>query len=370
MFGPTHYVPILRWKRAEKDALRYLKAEDRKRITPLIELPPTVFKARKKDGQEVEPPDPAQVLEGEAKKLLEACGNSPFFLDLRYVTNTVQRNGGSVHALEYLAEIARNYRLAPLPVTGLCRSQEYQLSVRNVLNKDRRGICLRITPLEVLRDGFANDIDDFLKTLGLDPKSVHLLLDYEANASARPDQQTILGRIPDLHKWQTLILASGAFPPDLQSFQPGNTKIPRTDWILWKDIVSQNGKRPLRKPAFSDYTIQYGLYKEPVEGSNPSASIRYTLDEEWLIMRGEALRSRRSNPAEIRPGGEQWNAHAELLCDDNQLFYGDTFSWADAFIRERSVNKQKHGSPEIWLRAGINHHMTVVSRQIANLHVA
>jgi len=77
-----------------------------------------------------------------------------------------------------------------------------------------------------------------------------------------------------------------------------------------------------------------------------------------------------SNQTETRPGREQWNAHAQLLCDDGKLFYGQGFSWGDAFIHERSLNTENHGNPEIWLRAGINHHMTVVSRQIANFRVA
>jgi hypothetical protein len=47
MFGPSHYVPILRWKQAERFALRYFHEEDRKRITPLIELTPQTFKSRK-----------------------------------------------------------------------------------------------------------------------------------------------------------------------------------------------------------------------------------------------------------------------------------------------------------------------------------
>jgi Beta protein len=47
MFGPSHYVPILRWKQAERFALHYLHEEDRKRITPLIELTPLTFKSRK-----------------------------------------------------------------------------------------------------------------------------------------------------------------------------------------------------------------------------------------------------------------------------------------------------------------------------------
>jgi hypothetical protein len=371
MFGPRHYVPILRWKQAERYALRYLHEEDRKRITPLIELTPTIFKSRRKDGQERKRLDPAQILEREAKKLLEAWVNCPFFLDLCYVAIEVPRTRGNIHALEYLAEIGRNYKLALVPVTGLSRTEDYQSSVGRVLKEDGRGICLRITPSEVLQNGFANTIRAFLKSFGLDVKSVHLLLDYETTDPAGPDPQSLLAEIPDLNKWQTLSLARGAFPPDLQGLQPGNSRIPREDWLAWKRTVTHHGKNRQRKPAFSDYTIQYGLYKEPVEGCNPSASIRYTLEDEWLIMRGEALRGRpTSNRAERRPGPEQWNAHAQLLCDDEKLFYGESFSWGDAFIRERSINTENHGSPEIWLRAGINHHMTVVSRQIANLHVA
>jgi hypothetical protein len=370
MFGPGHYLPILRWKQAERYALKNLRDEDRDRITPLIELTPTIFKSRRTQNQEPKPLDPAEVLEKEAKKLLETCLNRPFFLDLRHVTVEISRTRGKVHALEYLAEIGRAYKLALVPVTGLSRPDNYQSSVRSANRRDARGICLRITPSDVLQNGFAAAIKDFLKSFDLDAKAVHLLLDYEAGDPAEPDPQVLLAQIPNLNQWQTFSFASGAFPPDLQAFQLGNSKIPRKDWLIWKRMVFQNGKSALRKPTFSDYTIQHGRYKEPVEGCNPSASIRYTLDEEWLIMRGEAIRGRGTNPTEIRPGREQWNAHAELLCEDKQLFYGDTFSWGDAFIRERSVNKQNHGSPEIWLRAGINHHMTVVSRQIANLHVA
>ena len=40
VFDHRHYVPILRWKRAEWVALRHLKPEDRARITPLVEITP------------------------------------------------------------------------------------------------------------------------------------------------------------------------------------------------------------------------------------------------------------------------------------------------------------------------------------------
>ena len=210
---------------------------------------------------------------------------------------------------------------------------------------------------------------DCLACLGLKPRSVHLIIDYEANNPTTPDPVSVLAQVPDLAEWPTLCIAGGAFPPDLQEFQPGNWRIPRTEWLAWKRAIS-NGKNLRRKPNFSDYTIQYGLYKEPVDGCNPSVSVRYTLDEEWLIMRGEAARGKSgAKSLETRPGREQWNGHAQLLCDSPDLFYGQHFSWGDRFIYQKSQNTREPGTYEIWLRAGINHHITVVSRQIANLRV-
>jgi len=370
MFGPSHYVPILRWKHAERFALRYLQEGERKRITPLIELTPATFNSRKTTKREALPLDPVQVIHQESRNLLEACGNLPFFLDLRHVAVDIARIRGKLHALEYFAEVGRSYKLSLVPVTGLFRSKAYQASVATIVKEDKRGLCLRLTPAEVMDAGFTESIKALLNSLHLTEDAIHLLVDYEANNPAAPDLSSLLAAIPNLRAWQTLSMASGAFPPDLQGFQPGNRRIPRSDWLTWKHAVSQFENR-IRKPSFSDYTIQYGLYKEPVERSNPSVSVRYTLDEEWLIMRGEAVRGKgTSDSNETRPGREQWHGHAQLLCDNRDLFYGESFSWGDAFIRERSLDRNNYGSPEIWLRAGINHHMTVVSRQIASLGVA
>jgi hypothetical protein len=268
MFGPSHYVPILRWKQAERFALRYLHEEDRKSITPLIELTPLTFKSRNTAEHVATPLDPAQVVHQEAKKLLKSCANFPFFLDLRHVAVDVVRTRAKVHALEYFAEVGRSYKLALVPVTGLSRTKEYQASVAAIVKDDKRGICLRLTPADIIEAGFTRSIRALLKSLRLTEDAIHLLVDYEANDPAVPSVDLLLATIPNLGKWQTLGVASGAFPPDLQGFEPGNRRIPRTDWLAWKKAVSTT-KNGIRKPSFSDYTIQYGLYKEPVEGCNP-----------------------------------------------------------------------------------------------------
>lgn len=43
VFNERHYVPILRWKRGERWALKQLAEADKQRLTPLIELPPSLF---------------------------------------------------------------------------------------------------------------------------------------------------------------------------------------------------------------------------------------------------------------------------------------------------------------------------------------
>jgi Beta protein len=308
------------------------------------------------EAREALPLDPVQVVHQESKQLLEACGNFSFFLDLRHVAVDVARTRGKVHAMEYFAEVGRSYKL--VPVTGLLRAKQYQAAVAAILKEDKRGLCLRLTPADILQTGFRDSVKALLNSLRLTEDAVHLLVDYEASDPASPLSVRCSPLPPNLSKWQTVSMASGAFPPDLQGFEPGNRRIPRSDWLAWKKAVSQSETR-IRKPSFSDYTIQYGLYKEPVEGSNPSVSVRYTLDEEWLIMRGEAVRGKAtSKPDETRPGREQWHGRAQLLCDNRDLFYGESFSWGDAFIRERSLDPKNYGSHEIWLRAGINHHMT------------
>lgn len=186
MFGPSHYVPILRWKQAERFALRYLQEEDRKKITPLIELTPLTFKSKKTAHREALPLEPVQVVHKESKKLLEACGNFPFFLDLRHVAVDITRSRGKIHALEYFAELGRSYKLALVPVTGLLRPSQYQASVANIVKEDKRGICLRLTPAETMDGGFKNTLKTFLNSMHLSEKNVHLLVDYEASDPTAP----------------------------------------------------------------------------------------------------------------------------------------------------------------------------------------
>ena len=370
MFGTNHYIPILRWKQAERFALHRLRSDDRSRVTPLIEITPKSFRPKRRGKGETEDsgpetlvaqdssPDPGSILRRHAKEVLRFWGYAPFFLDLQHIESFVPSINGSVHAMTYFAELGRSYRLSVVPVTSLERPPRYHDAVTGAIRADGNGVCVRVSVSDILTETFVERLRECLGKMNVSADKTDLLLDYGVFDPDAPRIADLLTRIPQLNSWRSLIVARGAFPKDLQGFKPGTHKIVRHDWANWRKESLDH--RRLRWPSFSDYTVQYGQYVEPVDNANPSASIRYTLAEDWLIMRGEGIFN------EDGPGRAQWNANAILLSEHDE-FYGPDFSDGDSYILEMSRREKEHGSPMTWIRAGLNHHMSVVARQIAAL---
>lgn len=370
MLGTYHYFPILRWKQAEMNALHRVRVDDKARMTPIIEITPASFSPKNRDkGTDdssktnplvaIDPVhDPGSVLRHHVKEVLRFWGNSPFFLELGHLEGAVPLINGTSHPLTYFTDVARSYRLKLVPVTTLNRSAAYKSAVADSVRTDGNGVCIRLNPNDLLGASFAHHLGQAQDELGTSPAATDLLIDYGVFDPGAPEIAKLLSNLPHMEDWRSLIVARGAFPKDLQGFELGARRIPRSDWTSW--VSGMHGSGRLRWPSFSDYTIQYGQYVEPPDNANPSASIRYTLAEQWLIMRGEGIKN------EGGPGGAQWNAHATLLVEGED-FYGPDFSDGDEYISKMSRDQKTHGNPMTWIRAGLNHHMSVVSRQIAAL---
>jgi hypothetical protein len=104
--------------------------------------------------------------------------------------------------------------------------------------------------------------------------------------------------------------------------------------------------------------------KESSQFFHPTTSIRYTLDNEWLIMKGRKQKF------------ALYLANAKLLADDKTRYYGSGFSSGDKYIADKAKHYPVYikdpkvkgtGSTESWLTAGINHHLVLTAHQIANL---
>lgn len=358
-YNAKHYVPILRWKKAERNALATLYEKDSHCLTPLFEIiPENIIKKGKLSKQ-----DTMLDLEVATNKVIEQLvkcwGPRPFFIDLLWLTtDTLKQRTGSF--LEMLSQCAGIYNLCLIPVTGLSRDGPYQSSVQKVLSVHRQGACLRLTSDDLKNPEFTKNIDTTLKALKLTPDMVDILVDFRIFDQNASTYKTLCSHIPHIESWRNFIVASGAFPEDLSKCPKNDqSKLDRSDWIYWKNQVTAD-ETLARTPIFSDYTIQHAKYIKKGKGWHFSASIRYTSGDYWLIMRGEdAIRK-------DGPGFAQWPANAILLCDLPE-YCTATFSAGDKYIKEMSMQRKETGNPATWLEAGINHHMTFVVRQIANL---
>lgn len=363
------YVPILRWRAAELTALQKLQPTDRLNVTPLVEFimpSPTTDKSRRVTET---PRDKfLRKLPDIGNELLKFCGTAPVFVDVHLLDGDIRAT-----SFERILAAAGSLDIFSVPVTHIIpvTSTSADSATRAVAvrfaKESGNGLCIRIDKSHFADTKLAQHITEFVSANALDIAQTDLLVDlqivgHDVNPKAVVAQ---LRRLPELSKWRSFILSGGSFPKDLSHLEVFNTHtVDRADWRLWREIAATT-ELP-RKPVFSDYTVQHPIFYGYVPGANVSASVRYTDDERWQVFRGQALGYVNKKTGEKGPGSKQYLAHAKTIT--TQPFYtGDQFSFGDAEIRRIADGTDgKTGNPQKWLSIAINHHLTLVARQISS----
>ena len=360
MVDSKHYVPILKWKRAEQGALTMLSKDHKKYITPLIQFVMSNYDPEDKLEEIV------QKFEGHLPeipgKIVVAWGITPIFIDVSLLFTTPLK-------AKSLDLISRNGYLSGgvfIPVIHLDDDPAIKTVAYSIARDHGSGICLRLICPDFSDPNKLNrSITEIMSHSGLKEKDIDLMVDIKetgGNSNKYTKYLNFSQTLPNVSKWRSFIFASGAFPKDLSQCRIDEENLlTRIDWQNWKNLTINKELR--RKPTFSDYTIQYPVYQDITQFFPPTTSIKYTLEDEWLIMKGQKQKY------------DKYLASAALLVEDNR-FYGEGFSYGDAYISVKARHFPTYirnplikgtGSTESWLKAGINHHLTVVAHQIANL---
>lgn len=358
MFKSKHYVPILKWKRAEQGALASLDKKIRKNITPLLQF--VMPKSKPQEQLEDVIKRFEEQLPEISAKINDVWGKSPLFIDVSLLFSTPLK----AKALDVIVREGNKLGCTLIPVIHLNDDNEIKKSAFAVAKETKNGLCLRLVCSDFSdTTAFDQNITKLLPK-ELDEKDVDLLVDIKETENNGDKYSKYIGfsqNIPNLAKWRTFIFASGSFPENLSECKLDEENLmPRIDWKSWRENVN---KKLQRKPAFADYTIQHPIYKEVTQFFPPTSSIKYTLEENWLIMKGKKQKF------------ELYLASAAELVKDKR-FYGENFSDGDKYIAEKAKHFPQYiknpaikgtGSTETWLKAGINHHLSLVADQISNL---
>lgn len=268
-----------------------------------------------------------------------------------------------VHPLTFLLGACRDRNVQVVPVTGLDRPAAFQQAIAAAVAGDELGVCVRLTPEDLERAHFDGDLHRTIQQVGGGAGSTDLVLDLGPIMPTQQAATTMAARAmiqatPHIEGWRSVILAATAFPENLQGFPPESTSTrPRTEWLVWRNLVGPAGNL-VRQPSFSDYAIAHPsvLDLDP-RIMRMSANLRYTIDHEWLILKGRDTR---------QYGHEQFNDLCALLVARPE-YSGQDFSWGDNYIHQCANGNAGPGNAMMWRRAGTSHHLTFVVNQIANL---
>lgn len=352
------YMPILKAKRGELDALRMLPPETRSRMMPLIEVAPIPLDW----DEEREVKSVNDHLDRLGERLRNAWpDNLPFLVDLNWLSPELRMDSG-IHPLAAVFEDLRCKSLLAAPVADLDRDAAYRAAVKSVVTIDRRGAGLRVLS-EDCEDSrvLADQIDAFLRECALNAAEVDLILDLGDISGSQVVPWALFARatinsLPHLKGWRSLVLAATAFPKDLSGFSGGTVSlVPRTEWLIWKTIAKA-AEKVERRPLFGDYGISNPeLVEIDPRLMRMSASLRYTVDENWVIPKGRNVRQH---------GFQQSQALCAML-KNRPDFAGPQFSWGDNWIDQRAEGGVGPGNATTWRQVGTNHHLAFVVDQIA-----
>ncbi len=356
------YVPILKGKEGEYAALEYLYPDLKALIMPLIEVPAIPYDFASEA--------PAKSLDEHISnipgKLHRACGAMPFYLDVPWFGEEERIANGKT-ALETILTALADFDSAPVPVVYRDSSSALKAAAGTYSASTGSGVCVRL-----LVEDFEDDIDlegevaRLLAIVAPDDAPADLIIDLEDLGSkagtASLVARSVFSMLPCKARWRRMILAAASFPEDLSDVSAATVvTLPRLEWDLWKYLQKKRSSLPRPELIFADYAMAHPVGKSlDPRTMRMSANIRYTTKDNWLVIKGRNVK---------QYGFGQYFELSRLLVERPE-YSGRAYSWGDTYIGDCADATQGPGNATTWRKVGVNHHITLVARGLANLTVS
>ena len=338
-----HYVPLLKGRQAEFDALARLGERTRAGMTPLIELVPSA----EDDGDQV-----LADLDRLVDKVVRSWGPvDRVLLDVGRVTPDSLPDETAIGAV---AARSRAAGILAVPVLRLTDPTPLVDAVREAHAADGRGACIRVQGDDLQED--PEDLGIWLRSactdLRLEPDDLDLILDFGAvgddavTGLAAGLARQLVRHLPAPGRWRSVTVAAGAFPVDLSGLRPWVLgEVPRRDANLWRSLAAT---APSRVPGFGDYGVAHPLLVTGVPFA-PPPQLRYAAADRWLILKGHRRDERGTN---------QFFDICRAISERPEFTPG--LGGADDRIEEAARRYGGPGNGTTWRSIGTGHHIDLV----------
>jgi hypothetical protein len=333
------YYPILRWKQGEQFAVASLDAADRASLLPIAEV-----QMLETGGQ---PKLERTLRSAHADQYSIAIDIKPVYLGTRVPLARLARIVGRFQTMGFKVWPVVHGADALADTTGLSAFKGWADLVLRVYPND--------TPLAAAL-ALAKDVR---KAMGRASR-LHVVVDLDSIGDIDPNAVAAMA-VPYVRDLTALgdvtrvIVAGGSFPLTVGGFKLGvGNLLPRRELSIWKAVRAAPG---CHDAAFGDYGVTNPQPLEPIDPRtmNPSAHIRYTLKNEWWLLRASGVKTK---------GWGQYNGLCVLLINDAR-YCGATFSFGDNRYMTHSTAGSTSGSFMTWRRDATSHHLVYTVRQLA-----
>ncbi|HFD1717824.1 TPA: hypothetical protein QFK61_002064 [Enterococcus faecium] len=326
------YVPILKAKQGEKDALLQLKQTTKQSVRPLLEIPPE------------------HIADHTKLKIKNFWDNKIYYLDFAF--ETVSEGISNETFDKWFLNRDFNYMI---PVLHL----SYEISrIKNIFSKAKQGIAIRIALDEFFEEDFESDFNQIIQII--EPKQTDIIIDAQAINESDYKKQAAsvtycLEQIDDLNLFRNIIVCSGSFPNSLDIEKEQFLTIPKLELDLF-NLVNKKIEFPL---TYGDYGINHWAIFEFILGMQVSFNIRYTLYKSYLVYKGTTAKKGGFSYENIKKA-------CQTLVNSSEYF-GKEHSWGDLIISDiADGTKGTGGNSTTWRSIGTNHHIETIVKQLSN----
>lgn len=329
---PFRYVPLLRSKAGEATALANLDAKTKSRAFPIIHLS-------------------EKVSETFSMATVQSWKSLPMALDGAF---NFDLTGTGTHYTALYQKLGAG-GVAIVPSIKVDSPAAYVNLIKPLIGKFSPGIVVKtnLDQLSVLLNWMSKN--------QFSPIETDLVIDLDNIAGYPPSSfrkyvtDTILNSFPK-EKWKSVTLSSASAPKDHGALQYGRNDVPRLCWMLWHDVSSKINF----SLDFGDYaTVSPDMTEPPgYVMSRATVSVRYTVDDHWIILKGRA-----TTGAQGQPMGVQYRGHAKTLVADKE-FNKLPNCWADKRIQEIAQGKTGPGNRPNWVSFAINRHLCYIAHHL------
>ena len=205
------YLPVLKSKQGEFDALSKLSIEKKDLIIPLLEITPMEW-----DHATKAKPRTIEVhLQNFCKKLIKKWPSANAFIDTSLINDKMPEGKSCI---EYVYQLLHQKNIIPVPIVRINSPKNHIDGINmNSLMYGVNEFGIRVAISDITSPDFDDEIQELLRKVDTAPASCHVILDLHDADFTNPEDFSdgliqVLSSFPNFKDWKSFTVCGGSFP--------------------------------------------------------------------------------------------------------------------------------------------------------------